>query len=147
MSDDEFAPIAGTYPPVIRLYARLFPDLSRFADRSERRVAWRRAASETTSRPSFLLAVLVLIVLDATVVFSLPSLGVPVSQRGTIRGLTFIVTMAAMIGLMWLFRRSIQRCLRRQLNEIGTPTCIACGYDLSHPASDKCPECGSPVSP
>ena len=147
MSDDEFAPIAGTYPPVIRLYASLFPELSRFADRSERRVAWRRATSEATSRPSFWLAALVLIALDATVVFSLPPLGVPISQRANVRLLSLIVVMGALFVLMWLCRRSIQRCLRRQLNEIGTPTCVGCGYDLSHPASDKCPECGWPVLP
>ncbi len=130
-----------------RLWASLFPDLRRFVDRSERRGAWRRATNETTRRPSYLLTAVALIALGGTVVFSLPRLGIPMSQRGTIRGLSMIVMMAAMFGLIWLFRRSIQRSLRRQLNEKGMPTCIACGYDLSHPASQTCPECGSPISP
>lgn len=39
----------------------------------------------------------------------------------------------------------VRRHLRRQMNELGQPICIECGYDLRAAAGLRCSECGSPL--
>jgi hypothetical protein len=34
----------------------------------------------------------------------------------------------------------------RLLVPVPKPNCPGCGYDLSHPTSDRCPECGLPLA-
>lgn len=50
---------------------------------------------------------------------------------------------------MWVFFffvfRERRRWVRRGMNALGYPTCIACGYDLAGLHQDRCPECGAGV--
>ena len=41
-------------------------------------------------------------------------------------------------------RRSVMQHVRKQLNELGLPVCMLCGYDLTGNVSGTCPECGQP---
>ena len=53
-----------------------------------------------------------------------------------------VVLITPMITFL-LFRRKIQRSLRRQLIDIGKPVCLICGYDLRGQTVPRCPECGT----
>ncbi|MHC4219547.1 MAG: hypothetical protein ACYSU7_13975 [Planctomycetota bacterium] len=121
---------------------RLFPELTRFPKGRDRWSAWQRAQAEVHGHVWFILCAAAALGLYGWVVFSLPSLGVPMAWRGLVRGgLMFVLVVAALIGT-WAFRKKIRRSLRRQLVERGTPICIGCGYDLSHTTGGRCPECG-----
>lgn len=39
--------------------------------------------------------------------------------------------------------RRMERSLREQLNRLGHPICIPCGYDLRGQTEPRCPECGA----
>ncbi|MFQ5495358.1 MAG: hypothetical protein ACE5EX_08240 [Phycisphaerae bacterium] len=47
-------------------------------------------------------------------------------------------------AMLWFCRSSVQRSLRGQLVELGTPVCLHCGYDLRGQEEPRCPECGRP---
>jgi predicted RNA-binding Zn-ribbon protein involved in translation (DUF1610 family) len=51
------------------------------------------------------------------------------------------------VGL-WLTRMRVRRSLRTDLNRIGIPTCLGCGYDLRghDDITRRCPECGLAIS-
>ena len=46
--------------------------------------------------------------------------------------------------LFWFGRGSLRAAIRRRRRRSGL--CIQCGYNLTGNASDRCPECGEPVS-
>ena len=64
-------------------------------------------------------------------------------QRGHLLAL-LILGLFAYIALVWAFRKTCRRSLRKQLVEDGIPICINCGYDL-RASKDRCPECGEGV--
>ena len=122
----------------------LFSDLRRFKAGSDRKVAWRRATSESGLN-RYWLVFPALVVVHAAVVLWSAGLDIPEPSRRIIGVVSVLAVAGAAFGLFLVFRRFIQRSLRRQLNENGVPTCVACGYDLSHLEPDRCPECGSAV--
>ena len=122
----------------------LFSDLRRFKSGSDRKAAWRRATSESGLN-RYWLAFPALVVVHAAVVLWSAGLDVPEPSRRIIGVVSVLAVAGAAFGLFLVFRRFIQRSLRRQLNENGVPTCVACGYDLSDLEPDRCPECGSAV--
>ena len=123
----------------------LFSDLRRFKAGPDRKAAWRRATSESGLNRYSWLAFPALVGLHAAVVLWSAGLDIPEPSRRIIRIVSILAVAGAAFGLFLVFRRFIQRSLRRQLNENGVPTCVACGYDLSHLEPDRCPECGSAV--
>jgi hypothetical protein len=44
-------------------------------------------------------------------------------------------------------RHLVCRSLRLQLQEMGIPVCLHCGYDLRGQTDPRCPECGRPFDP
>src|SRR5437870_3128214 len=47
-----------------------------------------------------------------------------------------------LVPAFWYFHRAITHNLRVQLNQLGMPTCMHCGYDLRACTDDRCSECG-----
>jgi hypothetical protein len=71
-----------------------------------------------------------------------PRMNLPSSVKYMIFGA--IVGWLLVAGALWFGRKTIQRSLRRQLNEAELPTCMKCGYDLRGQIEPRCPECGTP---
>ncbi len=121
----------------------LFPDLQRFPDRRRRRAALRRALSAAQWTPWYMLTVVLLMGANIFAAFWLPSSGVPIADRGRIRGWGMVVLIVASLGLLFMCRRAIRRSLWRDLNNAGAPTCTHCGYDLRGSERVRCSECGA----
>ncbi len=51
-----------------------------------------------------------------------------------------------LLCMIWLYVPRLRYSLREYLNEIGLPTCLACGYDLTGLTEPRCPECGKPFA-
>jgi hypothetical protein len=65
-------------------------------------------------------------------------------------GLTaFIVVVAAQFVTWWYHSQAVRRTIRDELLRRGVrpARCFDCGYDLRAMASDRCPECGTPIAP
>ena len=56
--------------------------------------------------------------------------------------LVFAPSLFATFLMCVFFRAAVRRSLRKQLNQIGVPVCVKCGYDL-RASKDRCPECGN----
>ena len=121
----------------------LSPDLQRFPDRRRGRAALRRALDAAQWTPWYVLTIGTLMVADVFVMFSLGFWGVPIADRGRIRGWGMVVLLVAILGLLLMCRRAIRRSLWRDLNNAGVPTCTRCGYDLRGSERVRCSECGA----
>ncbi len=130
-----------------------FPELHRFPNAIAADKAWQQAADEL--RGLWLTFGLITIVLIATWRFLRTPLLAWVSHRvmlGWFAQLCLDILIGGMVGIiaiiltMRLHHRSVRRSLRRQLNALSEPTCLACGYDLTGNRSGRCPECGFSVS-
>jgi len=131
---------------------KLFPELNRLDDKAERRKLYNEAARPLVRQPLFWVALLLgPVVVALTLVFGflalrpyLPRVPQPVLS-GIIGG---VIGGSAAGALQYLFRRPIQREIRRLLNERGIPICVQCGYDLrgADENAERCPECGTPPS-
>ncbi len=125
----------------------LFPELTRFPTRVARKHAWRRAEYAILRQPlSWVLSIAILAAFGI-IVFSLPTLGIPLEWRGRVRGIMLLLLVLSPAAIPFFFRRTIQRSLRRQLCDSGVPVCISCGYDLAGNTTGECPECGSSSRP
>lgn len=136
---------------MIRLF---FPELNRFDGPAGRRRAWRNALRECV-----LMKQLWPYVLAFVWFFVLPLVGILGYQalrmyHGQINNahefcLAFVPGGLAPIGAMavviYFPRSKIRKHLRRQLNKLGIPTCMECGYDLAGNTSGVRPECGSSI--
>lgn len=71
-----------------------------------------------------------------------------VADRGWGR-MCFAGLAGAMVGLaiQYLFRKSLRKYLREQLNAKGVPICIDCGYDHRGQVDPRCPEYGTAFDP
>lgn len=54
----------------------------------------------------------------------------------------WLTDFAVMLVCARLKRRRLNLALRQQLNELGIPVCLHCGYCVRGVASPTCPECG-----
>ena len=125
----------------------LFPELTRFPSRGARKDAWGRAEKATLRQPLLWVLVIATIAAYGIIVFSLPTLGIPVEWRGRVRGIMLLLGCLFFAAIPFFFRRTVQRSLRRQLCDSGVPVCISCGYDLAGNTTGECPECGSSSRP
>lgn len=122
---------------------RLFPELSRFENAAQARVAWNSALSRVATGYAF-----AVVVGSAAWLVVLAAYFEAWSRRGV--GSTLLSLSPLLIFLLiwpiviWLLRHRIQRSLREQLAKSGVSTCIECGYDLRAQHEGKCPECGTP---
>jgi len=57
------------------------------------------------------------------------------------------ITILIVFMLLYVFLRLGRRYMRRELNRLGVPTCLTCGYDLCGIEGACCPECGAMYSP
>lgn len=63
--------------------------------------------------------------------------------------LTAGLVIPGLCALPWLavyifvFRPRIRTEVRRELNRMGVPVCVNCGYDLRGQVENRCPECGN----
>jgi hypothetical protein len=128
----------------------LFPELSRFDDRTQRQAAWEGAAN--ANRLRFVRAVLMATIITMGCCVALFA-GVDALRdrlgKWIITGIVTFVAVAVggvATGLLafGFVRRSVRRALRRQLTEAGMPMCVDCGYDLRGQTEPRCPECGTP---
>ncbi len=126
-----------------------FPELTRFPDDASAEKAWQQAADDTKRLwLSFGLIVAALLIFWFTVRGSLIQWVSPHVAIGWFSGLCLDVLVGSVVGVVGVVlamrwrHRSVHKSLRRQLNELAQPTCLACGYNLTGNESGKCPECG-----
>jgi hypothetical protein len=60
-------------------------------------------------------------------------------------GAIFVWSFPAVLGSLWLCRRSLRRSAREHLNASGMRLCMDCGYNLAGNVSGVCPECGERI--
>ena len=133
------------------MWGRLFPELKRFEAGDERRAAWQEAASAVTRGWGILYFLLALVTGFVVLVFLVEHLEFwPDASKSVVLFLAFIRGAGSMFLAMgvgiYLARRSILRSLRIRLNQLGRPTCLGCGYDLTGNESGVCPECGTDLA-
>ena len=85
------------------LRSKLFPELTRFSTADERRQAWKNAQAKLIRKPLYWSAGLFIIVADLVFVFSLPALGIPMTERGIWRGIALLVVILCGSLLGFLF--------------------------------------------
>ena len=126
---------------------RIFPELMVSETREQRRVAWQKATKHSL-RGLVLYALSAVVITSAITIplallvrFGRPPVRIPPMAIGVAVGMS--VSMIGPSVTFLLFRRRIQRSLRRQLVEIGKPVCMTCGYDLRGQTMARCPECGT----
>ena len=125
---------------MLSVATRLFPELTRFPTRDARKHAWDRAGNATLRQPLLWVLTIATLAAFGIIVFSFPTLGVPLEWMMLLAVLVFA-------AIPFFFRRTVQRSLRRQLCDSGVPVCISCGYDLAGNTTGECPECGSSSRP
>lgn len=122
---------------------RVYPELRLFRNRTERRVAWRKAAGGLPWRVEGA-AGLVICCWLAFLGYS-PFLDwiepYPSGVELGILGVSSFIPLAIVIPIV---RAPIRRRLRRELIDIGIHVCVQCCYDLRSLPEPRCPECGTP---
>ncbi|MHC4442141.1 MAG: hypothetical protein ACYTF1_01565 [Planctomycetota bacterium] len=122
------------------------PELLLFDDGEERGHALNRALCDTGFKGSFIVFVSIGIGLAIPVglilrlfrnhIDSLPLLLIPLPLLIVYLPLFFYIFYRINKG-------AVIESLRRQLNEMGIPICVNCGYDLRGQKDNRCPECGT----
>jgi Flp pilus assembly protein TadB len=134
--------------PLFRLLG-LTVELDRLHSESAQQEAWRHARRRSGRAEQFRAILPALLFPPLLWFFVRPLLGtMPVS--GAIRAYlipiaSFVLIIALVNLAVWLVRRTYRRRLREHLCQVGLPTCIPCGYDLTGNTSGRCPECGQPA--
>ena len=65
---------------------------------------------------------------------------------GVVTGLAPILLMVAVVFLIWLWFVIGRARDRRYLNRVWDGRCWKCNYKLCGITSDRCPECGMPIT-
>ncbi len=126
---------------------RLFPELTRLKTQKERRkllAAAERRGVGSGKRIAFILLV------TAICFAALGLLWRWWPQAESMSGAAVTGAIAggmATLTAQVLWRRPLQREIRRELNSRGIPLCVHCGYDLTGLPERRCPECGTPFDP
>lgn len=121
---------------------RLYPELRLFRNRTERRVAWRKAYPGISLVPVGVVVLLMccwLALIEYSQFLDWIGQYPPAVQIGAL-GAPMITTGAILIPIR---RASIRKRLRRELIDIGIPVCVQCGYDIRCLPEPRCPECGT----
>jgi hypothetical protein len=130
-----------------------YPELHLFENDESRKKALGLARSLFTKSPAFwvryfgygLLGItFVAVFLRVFRVFE----GVPSLPR-FVRGLPIVLIEVWLLDIitMYLTKNTIRHSLRLQLQEIGIPVCLNCGYDLRGQVEPRCSECGRAFDP
>lgn len=142
MSEDRFS---------VQLW--LYPELARFPDDKSRKAALGEFQKHVWKIFNWRLIVLIVLVIPATfltIPFVNPTLNWfhfqdPLAKTMVGGGMLGLVGgLLSGILLNWAYRKPLQGFLREKLNQIGVPTCLACGYDIRALTARRCPECGRP---
>jgi hypothetical protein len=135
-------------------WLKIVPELTFFHDPAERGAAWYRAFRTFRWRYVAMASLMTILVLAlATPVYNYlmshlrELLWAPRLRSAPDAMLQFMFTSLLGVSgaslLIRFYRRNIQRSLRSQLIERGTPICLECGYDLRGQIESRCPECGT----
>lgn len=133
-----------------RRASQLYPELLMFETDEQRRMASRQVQWSLCCHPRTLLwgGALLLATLTLSGIIGWSTVGVVPSwalsiacvAAGVILGLGFLV-------ISWFAMRDTARLYyRRELQKLGLPVCVNCGYDLRGGPHGVCPECGSQIS-
>ena len=120
-------PLQSSQPPLGFLPGRI-----PFKTATKARYAWNRALLDVSRRPSFWLLGIVIVTVLILLAREAP---IPIVI------FVFAPSLFATCLMCVFFRAAVRRSLRKQLNQIGVPVCVKCGYDLRG-SKDRCPECG-----
>ncbi len=132
---------------------RSTPEYQQFATEDARIRAIKELDEELEKSPSFWRSVVVIVV-AATILANLSFCVVPMVSPLRVRGIgsgsvvvAWLIALAAVVAVVWTWRRGVVRRLRAKLIESGVPVCRACGYPMRGLAagaatSVRCPECG-----
>ena len=109
-------------------YSRIFPELRLIDTPAERKQAMEKA--QVSVMPTWAVGLFMLVVVACAVgmFLTLEAFAAPKWAHGI--GFGILPPAAVAVGGIWLFRRRIQRSLRRQLIDHGVPVCLKCGYQL-----------------
>jgi len=121
------------------VYCRLFPELQLFYTLAARNQAMDRAQKTLSRTLGYGLVMLAWFVCIEAVMLTVQAFTAPLWAACV--GFTVAISAPVSTGF-WLFRRRIQRSLRRQLIDRGVPVCLKCGYQLRGLMDPRCPECG-----
>jgi predicted RNA-binding Zn-ribbon protein involved in translation (DUF1610 family) len=121
----------------------LFPELKLIENKKLRRTTL-IAASEhklwLTTTSVLLLGVVWFILRDW-----LRSFGPGWSELSQIAYVAFALAAGVTYFPHFVYRKSISYRLRKEINKLGIPVCIGCGYQLHGLDKARCPECGYQV--
>ncbi len=132
-----------------KIVCKLLPELSRFPSATSRRLAL-----HTARGGSPIVQMIPSVVTAAAVVLFVLMLNRREGQSGQrvpSLGLSWIAVILVAVWLYgWLevlrirlLHDSTRKSLRRRLNRIGLPTCVACGYNMKGITTGVCSECGA----
>ena len=125
---------------------RRFPELTRFGDANARADAFRRGLRKVFRSPYHWLLVLGYVI-AVVVVKGLIWRYVPSLHGLESAVYALLVTVGGSAGTFWVFKATIEKSIRHELNYSGITTCMVCGYDLRYLPEKRCPECGSLFDP
>jgi hypothetical protein len=132
---------------------RRTPEYQQFPTEEARNRAIKELDEELEQSPTFWRSVVVIVV-AATILANLSFCVVPIVSPLRVRGIgsgsvvvAWLIAAAAVVAVVWTWRRGVVRRLRAKLIESGVPVCRACGYPMRGLAagdapSVRCPECG-----
>lgn len=131
----------------------LYPELARFPDDQSRKAALAEFQKHVWKIFHWRFIVLIVLVIPSTLL-TIPLVTRilnwfhfqdPLAKTMCGGGMLGIVGgVLAGILVNWAYRKPLRAFLREKLNQIGVPTCLACGYDIRALIERRCPECGRP---
>jgi hypothetical protein len=126
----------------------LYPELKLYPLPSQRRLALRTAFRITMRERRklywsliALLGLLTLLGRRLSIASLIPA--IPSWLDRYVTALCIIAGWAFLFRILW--RTPVREAIRKQLNHLGVPICIGCGYDLTANTSGICPECGKRI--